>query len=90
LIQAVLEIATRRKLSVIATTHNPATLDAIPPEHLVGIYVCVWDAQAKTSRVERLLDLNRIDVLLEHGQLGDLVTKDIFERVLRPNCYRPI
>ena len=85
LIQAVLEIATRRKLSVIATTHNPATLDAIPPEHLVGIYVCVWDAQAKTSRVERLLDLSRIDVLLEHGQLGDLVTKDIFERVLRPN-----
>lgn len=85
LIQAVLETATRRKLSVIATTHNPATLDAIPEEHLGGVHVCVWDAQAKTSRVERLLDLNRIDVLLEHGQLGDLVTKDIFERVLHPN-----
>ena len=85
LIAAVLEIAKRRTLAVIATTHNPATLDAIPEEHLGGVHVCVWDAQAKTSRVERLLDLSRIDVLLEHGQLGDLVTKDIFERVLNPN-----
>ena len=60
-------------------------MDAIPEEHLGGVQLCVWDAQAKTSRVERLLDLSRIDVLLEHGQLGDLVTKDIFERVLNPN-----
>jgi len=85
LIQAVLEIATRRELHIIATTHNPATLDAIPEEHLGGVHVCVWDAEAKTSRVERLLDLSRIDVLLEHGQLGDLVTKNVLERVLNPN-----
>ena len=43
-----------------------------------------WDKQKAASRLVKLLDLPRADVLLERGHLGDLVTRRVLEQHLLP------
>lgn len=81
---ALWECAKRRKLNVLATTHNPATLNALDGEQLHGVVLCFWDREQAASRLIPLLEVPRADVLLEQGQLGDLVTRNIVERYLAP------
>lgn len=84
LTQAIWETAKRRNLNVLVTTHNPATLDSLTPEQLQGVVVCFWDKAQKASRLLPLLEIPKADVLLERGQLGDLVTQRILEQHLEP------
>jgi len=85
LTQAISDVTTRRKLNVVCTTHNPATLDGLTPEQLKGVVLCFWDREKKASRLIPLLELPRVDTLLERGHLGDLVTRRILEQHLLPN-----
>lgn len=84
LADALWECAKRRELNVLATTHNPATLNSLHGEQLHGVVLCFRDHGQATSRLTPLLDVPRSDVLLEQGQLGDLVTRNIVERYLAP------
>jgi predicted ATPase len=84
LTQAISQACQRRQLKVLATTHNPATLDGLTPEQLKGVVLCVWDRTRKASRLVPLLELPRADVLLERGHLGDLVTRRVLEQHLMP------
>jgi predicted ATPase len=82
--EAISEACTRRKLNVLVTTHNPATLDGLTREQLEGVVLCFWDRAKKASRLVPLLELPRADVLLERGHLGDLVTRRVLEQHLMP------
>jgi hypothetical protein len=84
LTQAAWDCAQRRRLNVLVTTHNPATLDSLTEEQLAGVVLCFWDKKQKASRLLPLLELPRADVLLERGHLGDLVTRRILEQHLVP------
>ena len=84
LTQAIAEVCARRKLNVLCTTHNPATLDGLTRDQLEGVVLCFWDRARKASRLIPLLNLPRADVLLERGQLGDLVTRRVLEQHLVP------
>ncbi|MFA7242609.1 MAG: ATP-binding protein [Sulfuricellaceae bacterium] len=84
LIDAVWECSKRRKLNVLATTHNPATLDCLSDEQLKSVVICYRDHPAKTSRLIPFLGLPRSDVLMEQGRLGDLVTRQVLEKHLLP------
>ena len=84
LAEAISEACTRRKLNVLVTTHNPATLDGLTREQLEGVVLCFWDRAKKASRLVPLLELPRADVLLERGHLGDLVTRRVLEQHLMP------
>ncbi|HEX8822755.1 MAG TPA: ATP-binding protein [Archangium sp.] len=84
LAEAISEACTRRKLNVLVTTHNPATLDGLTREQLQGVVLCFWDREKKASRLVPLLKLPRADVLLERGHLGDLVTRRVLEQHLMP------
>ncbi len=84
LTNAIWEASARRKLNILCTTHNPATLDSLTPEQLSGVVVAYWNEEQKASQLIRLLDLPRADVLLERGHLGDLVTRRIIEQHLMP------
>lgn len=67
------------------TTHNPATLDAIDNKILKDVVVCYWSELTKSSEIKKLLDIPKIDSLLESKDgLGDLVTKSLFESHLAP------
>lgn len=84
LTSALVETATRRGLNVLVTTHNPVTLDALPQELLSGVLVCYWKANEHSAAISSLLELPRVDELLERGRLGDIVTRKLIETYLVP------
>jgi len=84
LTQAIAEVCQRRGLNVLCTTHNPATLDGLTREQLEGVVLCFWDRARKSSRLIPLMEMPRADVLLERGQLGDLITRRVLEQHLVP------
>ncbi|NJL58535.1 MAG: ATP-binding protein [Desulfobacteraceae bacterium] len=85
LVKAIDECSRRRKLNVLVTTHNPATLNALEAEQLDGVVFCTWNKEKQTSELIKLYDIPRWDELLEKGQLGNLVTRRVVERYLAPN-----
>jgi predicted ATPase len=82
---ALFDCASRNKLHVIATTHNPATMNALTDEQLDSVLLAVSDQEKNTARLVRLFDLPGSVDLVERGRLGDLVTRRIYEQHLRPN-----
>jgi len=81
---AIWEIAKRRDLRVMVTTHNPTTLNALTDEMLHGVTFSIWDGTTKAHSIRRLEDLPRCPELLEQGRLGDLVTRRVVERYSAP------
>lgn len=85
LANALWECSKRRKLNVLVTTHNPATLDALTEEQLGSTVLCVFDSAMQCAQIVPLMSVPQSDVLLERGHLGDLVTRKVLERHLMPN-----
>jgi predicted ATPase len=83
LIDAMVERAKARKLRLLVTTHNPATMDALPRECLEGVVLTDW-SPSSGSRLVPLPELEGVDELLASGRLGDLVTRRAVERYLEP------
>jgi predicted ATPase len=82
---ALFDSAQRNKLHVIATTHNPATMNALTNEQLDSVLLVVSDKEKNTARLVRLHELSGWVELVEQGRLGDLVTRRVYEQHLRPN-----
>ncbi len=74
----------RRKLKVLVTTHNPATMNSLTDEQLKGVVLCTWSQTKEAADLVELTDLPRFDELLERGQLGDLVSRRVVEQYLAP------
>lgn len=85
LIQAITDCSKRRRLNVLVTTHNPATLNELEQVQLDSVVLCFWDKAQRSSRLVPLMQLPRADVLLERGHLGDLVSRQVVEQYLEPN-----
>lgn len=85
LVAAIEDCCTRRKLNVLVTTHNPATLNTLSKKQFQGVVLCHWDKEDKSSKLTPLHDLPYQDELLARGQLGDLVTQQIIDTYLAPN-----
>ncbi|NWD04116.1 AAA family ATPase [Pseudomonas gingeri] len=85
LIEAIGEIVARKKLNILLSTHNPASLNSLTTEWLEKVHVCHWDSESQSSKLVKLLDIPDVDSLLEsNGGLGDLVTRSVFEKHLSP------
>lgn len=84
LIDAIWECSTRRKLNVLATTHNPATLDHLNDEQIASVVLCYYDHEKKTSALTPIRDLPMAESMLERGRLGDLLTRQILEKHVQP------
>lgn len=74
-----------RKLNVLVTTHNPATLDSLQPDQIKRVVMCVWDKELGAFNLVTLADLPQYPEILERGRLGDLVTRRIVEQYLSPD-----
>ena len=85
LVDAVWECSHRRKLNILVTTHNPATLDSLDSEKLKAVVLCYRDSESHASKLMPLSELPRVESLLEQGRLGDLVTRRVLEKYLLPN-----
>jgi predicted ATPase len=84
LIDAIWEASNRRHLNTLITTHNPATLDSLTDEQLECVVVCHYDKQSQSAKLTPFFELPNIDVLLQKGKLGGLVTRNVIEHYLDP------
>lgn len=84
LTSAIAEATERRKLRVLVTTHNPATMNNLTTEQMKGVVLCTWSEEKQAADLVELDSLPRSDELLERGQLGDLVSRRVIEQYLAP------
>ncbi|MHB8897048.1 MAG: AAA family ATPase, partial [Candidatus Geothermincolia bacterium] len=85
LLQNINEVASKRRLNVVVTTHNPALLDALPAAAIPFVQYCYRDPDDGCSQVVQLDALARYPELIARDRLGALVTKGLLERMVTSN-----
>ena len=85
LVRTLAETASRRKLNVLVTTHNPAFMDALDESQMDSVLICHGDESDGGSRVTRLGDMDIAGTLALRGGLGDFVTRGALEEHLAPD-----
>lgn len=83
LLQNIRDIAERRSLRVLLSTHNPALLDALPDSALPDVVFCYRDPEDGASRLLRLQDAPDYPELIAQDSLGSLVTSGALERFVK-------
>ena len=83
LLTCIRDIAERRNLRVLLSTHNPALMDALPDAALGDVVFCYRDPQAGDSRLIRLGDMYDYPSLISQGPLGQLVTAGVVDRFVK-------
>lgn len=83
LLNSIKEIAERRHLKVLISSHNPALMDALPDSSLGDTVFCYRDPKTGFSKLQRLSDLFDYPELIVQGSLGDLVTEGILDRFVK-------
>lgn len=88
LLSNIQRIARQRDLRVLLTAHNPALLDALPPEAIPDTVACYRDPEEGDSRLIRLEELESYPELMAQGPLGRLMTDGILDRFLKTRELR--
>lgn len=83
LLAAIDQIARKRNLSILLTSHNPALLDALPHRALPDVVFCYRDPEQGDSRLVKLADLPNYLELVARGPLGRLVTQGILDKMAK-------
>jgi len=83
LLAQIREIAERRKLRVLLSTHNPALLDALPDKAIPDVVFCYRDPQDGSSRLVRLEEIPDYPELIAQGALGYLSTSGVLEKFVK-------
>ncbi|HLN65346.1 MAG TPA: hypothetical protein VK464_27810 [Symbiobacteriaceae bacterium] len=68
---------------MIATTHNPALLNALEKDDLQGVVVCYRDAEQGDSRFVPWLKVDAYPALMVRAKLGDLVSTGKVQEAVR-------
>lgn len=76
------EVGSRRGVDVLATTHNPALLDAMGGEMLPFITVAHRDAHSGYSVLTPLEDIAQLPKLMAQGPVGRLSSLGAIEKAL--------
>ena len=85
LVRTLSETASRRKLNVLVTTHNPAFMDALDESQMDSVLICHGDEAGGGSHVTRLGDMDIAGTIGLRGGLGDFVTRGALEDHLAPD-----
>ena len=85
LVQTLSGAASRRKLNVLVTTHNPAFMDALDESQMDSVLICHGDASGGGAYVTRISDMDIAGTLELRGGLGDFVTRGALEEHLAPD-----
>jgi hypothetical protein len=90
LLQNIRSTAERRGLRVLITTHNPALMNALPPEAIGDVVLCYRTGTetngngaariAGTTSLTRLRDLPGFTRIVTHGSLGQSAADGVLER----------
>ena len=85
LVKALAEAASRRKLNVVVTTHNPAFMDALDEQQMNSVLICHSDDTGRGSKATKLGDMDIAGTVGLRGGLGDYVTSGALDRHLAPD-----
>ena len=85
LVRTLSETASRRKLNVLVTTHNPAFMDALDESQMDSVLICHGDESGGGSQVTKLGDMDIAGTIGLRGGLGDFVTRGALEEHLAPD-----
>ncbi len=85
MVQTFEDAASRRKLNIVLTTHNPAFMDAIDEKRMDSVLVSHFDETLGGFKVTPLGDLQFSRTLSLQGGLGDYVTRGALESYLSAN-----
>jgi predicted ATPase len=80
-------IGQQRKVDVLATTHNPALLDAMGSEMVPFISVAYRDNKTGHSVLVLLEDIKQLPKLLAQGPIGRLTSKGLIEKSLQQQSF---
>ncbi len=83
LLEHIQNIANRRSLRVLLSTHNPALLDALPDSAVPEVVFCYRHPGDGASRLVRLADVPDYPELIAQGTLGHLMTSGTLERFVK-------
>lgn len=89
LLKTLREIASKRNIDVLVTTHNPALLDALGPEMVPFIMVAHRSQETGESKLTLLEDIHNLPKLLASGPLGKIVTQGAVEKSLHEGEGEP-
>ena len=85
LVETLSGTASRRKLNVLVTTHNPAFMDALDESQMDSVLVCHGDESHGGSKVTRFGDMDIAGTIGLRGGLGDFVTRGALEAHVAPD-----
>jgi predicted ATPase len=80
LLHAIVDLAERRSLKVVLSTHNPALLDSVPDRSIGEVVFCYRDNENGSSKLTALKDFAKFPSLISRGSLGYLMTEGIIDR----------
>ena len=83
LLRAIQQIAAERHLTLVVTTHNPAVMDAVDPDHMDGLVLCYRSKADGASTFARIVDLPDYLRLVAKGTMGELAEQDAFVKAIR-------
>ena len=88
LLKMLMEIGSTRSVDIVATTHNPALLDALGPEMVPFVVVAHRDPELGDSKLTLLEDVANLPKLMAQGRLGTVTTSGALERSLNPSTAK--
>ena len=83
LLEHISDIAKRRDLRVLISSHNPALLDATPNEAVGDVVFCYRDGKTGASGLTRLADIPAYPELVAQAPLGRLMTRGTIDRFVK-------
>lgn len=83
LIKLISEIARKRGVDIIITTHNAILLNALNKDDLAGVVVVYRDDDEGDGRFVPLIKINNMPALLANGKLGDVFTSDMILKYIK-------
>ena len=82
LIKMIRELGVKRQVDVLASTHNPALLNALGPEMVPFVLVAHRDSRRGDSHLTLLEDIAALPKLLAAGPLGTITSTGTLEQSL--------
>ncbi|MEQ9356139.1 AAA family ATPase [Coleofasciculus chthonoplastes] len=83
LLKRMSNIAQRRNLRVLISSHNPALLDALPDQAVPETVFCYRSPDDGSSKLIRLGNIPDYPELIAQGSVGHLMTRGLLERFVK-------
>ncbi|BBF80707.1 AAA family ATPase [Asticcacaulis excentricus] len=83
LLEKIQQIAEKRNIRVLLSTHNPALLDALPDSAIPDVVFCYRSKENGSSQLIKLENISDYPELIAQGTLGHLVTSGLLERFVK-------